>query len=284
MSNPHLISVKELGDSLGAPGVKILDASWYLPADNRNPRSDYLAGHIPGAGFFDIAAIADRSSPLPNTLAPEADFTLAVRRLGINAGDAIVVYDTAGLFSAARAWWNFRLAGVKSVRVLDGGFPAWLESGQPTEAGERTSAEGNFVARYNLSLLRTFDEVLAIVKSAGATIVDARGASRFSGAIAETRTGLSSGHISGSANVHYASLLDERGRFKPEAKLRSIFSEAGVDLAKPIIASCGSGVTAGILALALAGLGRPDIPIYDGSWTEWGSRAESAAFIATGSS
>lgn len=284
MSEQYLISADDLLKRLGDPGLKLLDASWYLPAANRDAVAEFAAEHIPGAAFFDIDKIVDPQSTLPHTLAPEAVFTTAARSLGINDDDEIVVYDTAGLFSAARIWWNFRLAGAKQIRVLDGGLPAWKAIGGPVESGTPTPHPGNFTARYDLALFRSFDDVLATVAARkGSTIVDARAAARFAGEVAEPRPGVQSGHITGSRSVPFATLLDSSGRVKPEAELRAQFSAAGVDLDGPIIASCGSGVTAAVVALGLAILGRPDVPIYDGSWSEWGARDESRPFIATGS-
>jgi thiosulfate/3-mercaptopyruvate sulfurtransferase len=284
MTENYLISADVLRSRLGEPGLRILDASWYLPAASRNPAAEFTAEHIPGAAFFDIDKVVDPSSSLPHTLASEADFTAAARALGISDGDEIVVYDTAGLFSAARVWWNFRLAGAGSVRVLDGGLPAWKAIGAPLEAGAPAPTHGTFTARYDLSLVRNFDDILSIVTSGKAAgIVDARAAARFAGEVPEPRAGVLSGHIAGSRSVPFATLLDATGRVRPASELRGLFEDAGVDLAGPIVASCGSGVTAGVVALGLAIVGRPDVPVYDGSWSEWGSRVESRGHIAIGS-
>jgi len=284
MSEQHLISAEALRSRFGDPALKVLDASWYLSTANRDPAAEFVAEHIPGAVFFDINTVVDAGSPLPHTLASESDFTAASRALGINDGDEIVVYDTAGLFSAARAWWNFRLAGARNVRVLDGGLPAWKATGRALQSGTPSVTPGNFTARYDASLVRGFDDVLAIVTGGdAATIVDARAAARFTGEVPEPRPGLASGHIAGSRSVPFATLLDGSGHVKPAADLRATFEQAGVDLDRPIVASCGSGVTAAVVALGLAAIGRPDVPIYDGSWSEWGSREESRGHIATGS-
>lgn len=283
MTNANLISAEELAAHLARPSLKILDASWYMPAQNRDPKAEFETGHIPGAVFFDIDAVVDPRSTLPHTLASEADFTAAARGLGIDDGDDIIVYDTAGLFSAARVWWNFRLAGAASIRVLDGGLPAWTKIGGRLEQGSPRVPPGNFTAQYDLALVRSFAQVREIVAAGqAASLVDARAAARFRGEGAEPRPGVKSGHIAGSLNVPFAGLLDEAGHLKAPDALRTTFEEAGVDLDGPIVASCGSGVTAAIVALGLAAIGRSDVPIYDGSWSEWGSRDESAPFVATG--
>ena len=281
MSPSPVIEVAALVDMLGQPGVSIVDASWYLPVDQRDPAAEYRAKHIPGAVFFDIDAVSDTTSGLPHTLAQPESFTVAMQTLGINAADTIVVYDSAGIFSAARAWWNFRVAGVEQVFVLNGGLPAWEAAGKPVESVETRRPPGDFVAQYDWSLVRSFEAMLATVRNGGAQIVDARGAPRFQGTVPEPRPGLASGHITGSRNLHYANLLSN-GRLKPVPELRAAFDQAGVDVGSPVVATCGSGVTAAIVALSMAALGYSDVPIYDGSWSEWGGRPESSGLIATG--
>lgn len=273
-----LIEVEELQVLLGQPGVSVVDASWYMPAEQRDCAAEFRAGHIPGAVFFDIDGVSDPSSGLPHTLAQPTAFAAAMGALGISSDDQIVVYDSAGLFSAARAWWNFRVAGVTNVRVLSGGLPAWRALGLPLETGTGTRPEARFVAQHHSELVRTFEQMKELVQAGTTGIVDARGAARFNGEVAEPRPGLKSGHITGSRNVPYSSLVAD-GRLKPVAALKDAFEQAGVDVAGPVVTTCGSGVTAAILALGLAVLGRDDVPVYDGSWSEWGGRAESAGLI-----
>ncbi|WDR06466.1 3-mercaptopyruvate sulfurtransferase [Devosia rhodophyticola] len=281
MHHSPLISVQDAAALIDQPGTVFIDASWHMPAEKRDPHAEYLAGHIPGAVFFDIDAIADQTSGLPHTLASEEAFGAAVSALGVNQANTIIVYDSAGLFSAARVWWNFRVAGASDVRVLNGGLPAWRALGLPISSGTEAKEPGQFTAQYNQDLVRSFEQMLKTVQNGDAQVVDARGGARFRGEVVEPRAGLKSGHIVGSRSVPFTDLLSD-GKLGPAAELKAIFENTGVNLTRPIVTSCGSGVTAAVLALALAVIGRDDVSIYDGSWSEWGGRMESSGLIATG--
>jgi thiosulfate/3-mercaptopyruvate sulfurtransferase len=266
-----LVETGWLAERLGAPGLVVLDGSMHLPTTGRNARAEYLEAHIPGALFFDIDDIADETSPLPHMLPPAAKFASRMKKMGIGDGMDIVAYDSEGLYSAARVWWMFRAMGNESVRVLNGGLKKWKAEGRPLEDGEpRPRTPRHFTATLNAALVRDVGDVRALIGNSTAQIVDARSAGRFAGTAPEPRHGLRSGHIPGSRNVPFQSLLNADGTLKPAAALRQIFAAAGVEPEKPVVASCGSGVTAGVIALALAVLGRPGAAVYDGSWTEWG--------------
>jgi thiosulfate/3-mercaptopyruvate sulfurtransferase len=270
-----LVSTDWLAAHLGAPGLAIVDASWHLPADGRDGHAEFLERHIPGAVFFDIDAIADKTSSLPHMLPDPIAFSSAVRKLGIGDGMKIVVYDSLGLFSAPRVWWTFRAFGVSDVAVLDGGLPKWLAEGHPVAEGPSGHQPRHFTARLDHALIASLDDVRAASASntgkpgSAPQIVDARTAERFRGDELEPRPGLRSGHIPGSHNIPWRTLVAE-GRLRPPQDLVAAFVAAGVDPAKPAIASCGSGVTAAIVALALSRIGRSGAAIYDGSWAEWG--------------
>jgi thiosulfate/3-mercaptopyruvate sulfurtransferase len=266
-----LVETDWLASHLDTPGLVILDGSMHLPTAKRDARAEYLAGHIPGALFFDIDDIADEKSPLPHMLPSSTKFASRMKRMGIGDGMHVVAYDSEGLYSAARVWWMFRAMGHEEVRVLNGGLKKWKAEGRALEDGEpRRRSERHFTARLNAELVRDVADVKGLIGSKAAQIVDARAAARFEGSVPEPRAGLRSGHIPGSRNVPFASLLEADGTLKGAPELRAIFAKAGVDAGKPVVASCGSGVTAGVIALALAVLGRPDAAVYDGSWTEWG--------------
>ena len=267
-----LTETDELARELDAPDLVIIDASWHMPAENRNAYEEYLAEHIPGAIFFDIDEIADTKSGLPHMLPPPEKFSSRMRSMGIGDGSRIVVYDLAGLFSAARVWWTFRVMGVDDVSVLNGGLPKWKREGRPLESGPpRNRTARHFTARRNLDLVRDVSDIKALLKDRSAEIVDARAADRFAGKAPEPRPGLRSGHIPGSHNLPYAKLLNKDGTFKTGPEIERLFEEAGVDLTKPVVASCGSGITASVLALGLAEIGHRRAAVYDGSWSEWGA-------------
>jgi thiosulfate/3-mercaptopyruvate sulfurtransferase len=270
MTSP-LISTAELAERLGQPGLKIIDASWHL--DARDGRAEFNQARIPGAVFFDLDAVSDRSSPLPHMLPSAEVFAEAAGLLGLSEGDTIVVYDALGLFSAARVWWTFRLMGARNVRVLDGGLPAWRAEGRPLETGAPTPPQpAVFAAQANAAAVASLANVRAAL-AGEAQVLDARPAARFRGEAAEPRPGVRAGHMPGATSLPFKSVLADDGLLKRGEALTAAFQAAGVDLDQPIITSCGSGVTAAVLTLALAELGR-DSRLYDGSWVEWGGRED----------
>jgi thiosulfate/3-mercaptopyruvate sulfurtransferase len=273
MPNP-LVSTDWLAERLNAPDIVVVDASWYLPTMNRDPEAEFLAGHIPGAARFDIDTIKDKDSPLPHMLpAPEA-FASAMRAIGIGDGQKIVVYDGAGLFSAPRVWWTFRVFGARDVSILDGGLPAWKAEGLPLEEGpQKPRKPRHFTARLDHSAVADLRDVRRALESGAAQVVDMRPAERFRGEAPEPRPGLRSGHMPGALNLPSSELI-ANGRLRSEAELRAALDKAGVDLDRPIVTSCGSGVSAAILTLGLEVIGRPAKALYDGSWAEWGGRED----------
>jgi thiosulfate/3-mercaptopyruvate sulfurtransferase len=276
-----LVSTDWLADRLDAPDLRIVDGSFYLPAQKRDPRKEYDNQHIPGAVFFDIDEIADTANPLPHMLPPPEKFSARVRRLGLGDGNKIIVYDTTPMMGATRVWWMFRIMGHKDVAVLDGGLPKWIAEGRPVTDDPTPPRERHFTARLDNTLVRSLDDVKALLASRREQIVDARAANRFRGEAPEPRPGLRAGHMPGAHNLPYNELIDAKtGTMLPADQLAKRIAAAGIDPSKKVTASCGSGVSACVVALALYLTGAPEAAIYDGSWAEWGGRADTP--IVTG--
>jgi len=273
MTAPLFVSPQWLTDHLNDADIAIVDASWYLPTMNRDAKAEYAAGHIPGAVHFDIDAIADKTTPLPHMMPKPDDFARAVGAMGISDQDHIIVYDGAGLFAAARVWWSFTVMGAKHVSILEGGAPKWRSEGRAWTNDASHPILKNFKPNFNPSTIADLEAIKSALNSKSAQIVDARPADRFQGDTPEPRPGLKSGHMPGSFNVPFSEVVAS-GTLKNESDLRAAFQKAGVDLNQPIITSCGSGVSAAILALALQSIGKPIHALYDGSWAEWGAREE----------
>ncbi len=266
-----LVSNEWLAARLNDPKVRVVDATYHLPTARRDPRAEYAAEHIPGAAFFDVDGISDPSIDLPHMIPKPADFAAAVSALGIGNDHHVVCYDSYGLMSAARAWWMFRLFGHDRVSVLDGGLAKWKREGRPTDGKPVPPGKTNFVARLRPELVRVKDDVKANIGSKSAQVLDARSAGRFRATDPEPRAGLRGGHIPGSCNLPYNQLVSPADQtVLPAAELRAKFQVAGIDPARPVITSCGSGVTACVLALGLHLIGASSVAVYDGSWSEWG--------------
>ncbi len=271
MTRP-LVDVHWLHANLNRDDVVIVDASWYLPNLNRDGHAEYLKSHIPGAVYFPIDEIADKDSPLPHMLPSAEDFSTAVSAMGIDRDDHIIVYDAVGLSSSARVWWTFRVFRARNVFILDGGLPAWTEAGFETESGEVSRPARSFNAVLDTSAVSDHGAVRRALESAERQVLDARSAERFAGSAPEPRAELSSGHMPGALNLPFPALIGTGGRLLGNDELRQKLEGAGVDLGKAVTTTCGSGVTAAILTLALESVGHDDLSLYDGSWTEWASR------------
>jgi thiosulfate/3-mercaptopyruvate sulfurtransferase len=279
MTQDPVVTTIWLAERLDDPRIRIFDASWFMPGAPRDPDEEYAAGHIPGAVRFDIDALSDHASPLPHMLSTPAEFATAMRRHGLNADSIAVIYDSEGLFSAARAWWNLRAMGHEASFVLEGGLPRWVSEGRPVETGWREPEHGDFKAHPRTDLVEDLEAVRTALEQRSAQVVDARAAARFRGEAPEPRAGLRGGHMPGALNLPWSAVIED-GALLPAEQLRPLFEGAGIDPHAPIVTTCGSGVSAAILALALARLGRLDVPVYDGSWSEWGGRPDTP--VATG--
>ncbi len=269
-----LVSTSWLAEHLDAPDVRIVDASWFMPGSDRDAKAEYATAHIPGAVFFDIDDIADTDSALPHMLPSPTKVAARVQKLGLGDGVRIVVYDSSGILGAARVWWTFRVMGHEDVVVLDGGLPRWLAEGRPVDDRVPVPRPRHFTPRLAGDLVCDLAQMRRTVETGRAQIIDARPTGRFSGATPEPRAGLRSGHMPGACNVPGSSVFAADGTLKSADELTALFTAAGIDLKKPIVTTCGSGITASLLALALARLGRPRTTVYDGSWTEWGGEAD----------
>ncbi len=272
--SPYLIESDQLHRHLtandGGPLPVVIDASWYLPNQNRNGHQEYLNAHIPGAIFFDIDAMSDKSSDLPHMLMQPHAFANAMGNLGISNTDTIVVYDGAGIFSAARVWWNMRIMGAQNVRLLNGGLPGWKAAGFDLEDGNVERNPATFNATFDATQVRSIEDIKAAISSGATQILDARAGPRFRGEVAEPRAGLRSGHMPTALNLPFDQLLDD-GKLREIKELSALIELSGIDLNKPVITSCGSGVTAAVLTLALLSIGHTDNALYDGSWVDWGA-------------
>jgi thiosulfate/3-mercaptopyruvate sulfurtransferase len=274
----NLVSTQWLADHLEDPHMLVLDASWHLPATKRSAREEFLAGHIPGAAFFDLDASSDPNTTLPHMLPSPEKFAADLKRLGASDSKHIICYDSVGLFSAARLWWMLKWFGHERASVLDGGLLKWKTEGRALQSGEATKSEArHFTPHLKPNIVRTQMDVVSALETKSTQLADARSPTRFRGEEPEPRPGVKPGHMPGAHNVHYASLINVDGTLKNKSELKSVFEAAGINLATPVITTCGSGVTAAILYLALAELGHDKTSLYDGSWAEWGASEQEVA-------
>jgi len=269
-----LVSTAWLAERLGEPGLVVVDASAHLPDTGRDARAEFAAGHLPGARFLDLDGLKDLTSAVPAALPTSDQFAARMAEIGLNNGDRVVIYDDSGVKTSARAWFTFRLHGVREVAILDGGLGKWRAEGRPLDSGQPASPSGNFIPSAGAGHVRTKADVLANIASDAEQLLDARGAGRFTGEEPEIRPGMPSGHIPGARNLPFGRLLRPDGTFRDEAGLRAAFAEAGIDLDRPVITTCGSGVTAAVLLFAMHLLGKGDTALYDGSWSEWAVDAD----------
>lgn len=278
-----IVETDWLAEHLSAPDLVVFDGSWHLPTSDRDAKAEYLEGHVPGALFFDIDDLIDETSDLPHMLPSTVKFASRMKKMGIGDGQRLVIYDTEGLFSAARVWWTFRAMGHHDVAVLNGGLKKWKKEGRPLEDGMPiTRTPRHFTPMLNAELIRDLDDMKAYVDRGDMQIIDARPKARFEGEAPEPRPNTRSGHIPGSINVPASNVLNDDGTLKSESELAEIFKAAGVNWHNPVVTTCGSGVTASVLSLALAVLGQTNAAVYDGSWAEWGQEGRDTP-VATGS-
>jgi thiosulfate/3-mercaptopyruvate sulfurtransferase len=275
-----LVSTEWLQRELGASDLRVVDASWFLPGDPRDARAEYEAGHIPGAVFMDLAGLVDSGNPVDNMAPPPEKFASRMQSLGLGDGSRIVLYDDSPIKSAARGWWLLKLFGAHDVALLDGGLAKWKAEGRPLEMGKHSLRHRHFTVWRDAKAVRTKEQVLANIDSGSEQLVDARGAKRFTGEERDSRPNLAPGHIPGSRSLPFGNLFNEDGSWKQGEALSAAYAEAGIDMDRPLIATCGSGMTACVIAFGAHLLGKEDVAVYDGSWTEWG--ADPATPKATG--